>query len=761
MNSSAATILILAFLALGIAGALLLDRPPAPVSASAPATEFSADRALEVLEQFAQKPHPIGSVEHDRVRDYLLNQVRSLGFKPEIQRTTGVTPIYQASGTVENIVTRVSGTGGGSDAVLLAAHYDSVPAGPGAGDDGSGVAALLETMRAMRAGVPVKNDLIFLITDGEEEGMLGASAFVNEHPFAKDVRIAANFDVRGTAGDAELFETSPNNAQIVKLFSQAVTRGTGSSFTYEIYKRMPNDTDMTVFKNAGAAGLNFGFIENWEAYHTPLDTPQALNRGSLQRQGNYVLGLARTLGNADLRQLGANRDTVFFSLPGGLLLQYPASSIRPLVTLAIVAFLASCLYASGAYQTGTRKILWAMLMQVGVLLLLMLVALLFVETLGWLHAHVIHPGDVVRSAPYAFSLIALMAFVASTMYKMIARRLTWPALFLGGAAVLVIANMAAAKWFAGGTYVLLWPLLLTLWAAVFAAMNRPTVTLVPTFALCLLALPILALLVPLLRGFFEALGLTSLAVALAVTLWLLMGALLPLLESLFSASGRTLPAMLALGAIIMFAVGARQTHYSEAHPKPVSIKYAFDADTQKALWASTSLQVDPWSAQYVGSSPITGKLSGFYPDWLPYELLQGPAPTIALVPPQAEMLEDTTSGDIRTMRLRITSPRHARSVDLQAENAVLSGWVNGHKLGQPEESRWNKKGKWAFGYANFPEEGVELKLQTKAGEQVKLAIVDRSIGLPTIAGANFTPRPADSMPQHSGDQTMVRRAFTF
>ena len=60
-----------------------------------------------------------------------------------------------------------------------------------------------------------------------------------------------------------------------------------------------------------------------------------------------------------------------------------------------------------------------------------------------------------------------------------------------------------------------------------------------------------------------------------------------------------------------------------------------------------------------------------------------------------------------------------------------------------------------------PADGVELKLQTKAGEQVNLAVVDRSSGLPTIPGTNFAPRPADSMPQHSGDQTMVRRTFTF
>jgi peptidase M28-like protein len=761
VKNRSATILILTFLAIGVAAAILLDRPPAPVSYSAPASEFSAERAFVYLNEFAQKPHPIGSPEHDRVRDYLVGQIHNLGLSPEIQRSIGVTPIYQASGSVENIVARVPGTSGLRDSVLLAAHYDSVPAGPGAGDDGAGVAALLETMRALRAGQPPKNDVIFLLTDGEEEGMLGASAFVDEHPFAKDVRIAANFEGRGNAGDSQLFETSVNNAQMVRLFSQAERRASGSSLTYEIYKHMPNDTDMTVFKKGGAAGLNFGFIGHWEAYHTPLDNPGALDRGSLQRHGDYALSLARTLGNADLTKLGATRDEVFFSVPGGLFLHYPSGSIRSLVTLAIIAFLASCLYASGAYQTGVRKILWSMLIHLGLLVLVMLAAFLFVQALGWLHGHVYPPGDVLRSASYASSLVALLAAIATLLYRIIGRRLTWPAVFLGGAALLVIANIAAARWFAGGSYVLVWPLLFALFSAVFAAMNRSRTYLIPTIVLCVLALPILVLLVPLIRGFFDALGLGPLAPLLAVTLWVLMTALLPVLETLLNAGGHTFALFSFLAAVALFALGVRQTRYSEAHPKPNSITYALDADSQKALWASTSPRVDPWSAQFVGSSPVYAKLLGFYPDWLPFELLQGAAPITELATPRIEKLQDTINGDVRTLRLRITSPRHARTVEVEVENPVLSGWVNGRKLGQPEESRWNKKGKWEFGYANFPLEGVELKLETKAGGQVKLTVVDRSSGLPTIPGVSFAPRPADSMPQHSGDQTMVRRTFVF
>jgi len=84
--------------------------------------------------------------------------------------------------------------------VLLVAHYDSVPTGPGANDDGVGVATLLETARALTASAPLQNDVIFLFTDSEETGLLGAQAFVTEHLWAKEVEVVLNFEGRGNGG---------------------------------------------------------------------------------------------------------------------------------------------------------------------------------------------------------------------------------------------------------------------------------------------------------------------------------------------------------------------------------------------------------------------------------------------------------------------------------------------------------------------------------------------------------------------------------
>jgi hypothetical protein len=187
-----------------------------------------------------------------------------------------------------------------------------------------------------------------------------------------------------------------------------------------------------------------------------------------------------------------------------------------------------------------------------------------------------------------------------------------------------------------------------------------------------------------------------------------------------------------------------------------------DADSGRALWTSSASRVDAWTAQYLGASPSRGKLPDFIPDWYPIDFLQHEAPPIALVPPLAELLENSSDGATRTLHLQITTPRHARTLHIGiAQAEVLSASVNGQDLGKPSEARWRQPGHWGFDYANPPAEGIDLLLSVQATGPVTVVLVDRSSGLPTIPGANFPTRPADSMPIHTGDQTMVRRSFVF
>ncbi len=190
---------------------------PSPKPASAPATEFSALRAFEHSKQIARVPHPMGTAADDAVRAYIVRKLTEMGL--EVQERPSR---YHHRGTIvvsTNVIGRIRGTGN-TKAFNLMAHYDSVAYGPGAADDGAGVVTLLETARALKAGPSLKNDVIFLFTDGEEAGEVGAEAFMRT-PMADKVGMLVNFETRGTSGPSLMFETSEGNGWLIQEAAKA------------------------------------------------------------------------------------------------------------------------------------------------------------------------------------------------------------------------------------------------------------------------------------------------------------------------------------------------------------------------------------------------------------------------------------------------------------------------------------------------------------------------------------------------------------
>lgn len=326
---SAASIVFVIVIALLVVYQL---NPPRPASVNAPLAEFSSERALKHLTVIAQKPHPVGSSEHAAVANYIRNELTALGLSPEVQQTPAVT----------NILVRLKGTSD-EKAVLLVGHYDSVPAGPGAGDDGSAVVAILETLRALKSSQPLRNDVVALFSDGEELGTLGAKAFVYQHPWAKDVGLVLNFDARGTSGPVIMFETSDKNGWLIKEFAKAAPHPAANSLAAAIYVLMPNNTDFSVFKETGFAGLNFAYIVGLNHYHTPLDNLTNLDHRSLQHQGSTALALTRHFGNLNLtsraaQENGANE--VYFDLLNSTIISYSEQWVVPLAVVVCLSFVA-------------------------------------------------------------------------------------------------------------------------------------------------------------------------------------------------------------------------------------------------------------------------------------------------------------------------------------------------------------------------------------------------------------------------------------
>src|SRR5688572_6374384 len=317
----------LAAIALPLLAVLLLAlwraRGPAPRPADAPAGEFSSARAMSILRTLLAEgiPHPMATPANARVRDRIVANFRANGYETAIQRRF-ICNAHPTCGLVENIIARLPGET--RPAALLVAHYDSVGAGPGASDDGVGVASLLEIARAVR-NERRRNPIAFLITDGEEAGLLGAEAFAADPSLSRNAGVVINVENRGTYGTSNMFETSPRNRWLIRRLARAVESPQATSFFYAIYNLLPNDTDVTVFKRDGKAAVNFASIGGVNWYHTPLDDLAHVSGRTMQHHGDNLLATARVLADSDL-DVRSSDDASYFDILGFGMVWWPAGA---------------------------------------------------------------------------------------------------------------------------------------------------------------------------------------------------------------------------------------------------------------------------------------------------------------------------------------------------------------------------------------------------------------------------------------------------
>ena len=328
--------LLLALLA-GVLIAWSQLRPPSPKGIDAPAHVFSAGRAMADVRRVAAAPHPTGSAANHAVRDRLLARMTELGLSPRLRRDDVLAPprpnlLY--GGSVETLIGVLPGADPAQPALAIMAHYDSVPGAPGAADDGAGVAAALEVMRALKAQGEPARDVALILTDGEEAGLLGARGFFAGDPFAKRLGFVLNLEARGSGGRVQMFQTGRDNGGAIALFRQTARRPSAGSLFGEVYARLPNDTDFTLARAAGLGGFNYAFVGRAFDYHAPTDSPEHLQPGSLQDMGAQVLAAAEALAFAP-RLPERRPDAVYGVLVGDVMLAYrPAWGWAPLALAA-------------------------------------------------------------------------------------------------------------------------------------------------------------------------------------------------------------------------------------------------------------------------------------------------------------------------------------------------------------------------------------------------------------------------------------------
>lgn len=273
---------------------------------------YNHPRAVAALARVASQPHPVGSRAQAEVREFLLGEIEASGASYELQRG-------RVKGTdLTNILVLIPGADT-TGTVLLVAHYDTVPRSPGAGDDSSGVVALLEVIRAL-SGTSPRNDLAVLFTDGEERGLLGARLFTREHPLIEEVDVVLNFEAIGNAGPLLMFETGPGSGGLINLLRETVPYPFGNSLAAVIYSAMPNDTDMSVFRDRGIRGLNFAVAGASGYYHSPADTPTRFSGASLAHMGDTAVRMAARLAEIDLEEIERDERAFLAAPPFGFLI---------------------------------------------------------------------------------------------------------------------------------------------------------------------------------------------------------------------------------------------------------------------------------------------------------------------------------------------------------------------------------------------------------------------------------------------------------
>ncbi len=564
---------------------------------NAKAEEFSIDRAFEHVENIAKKPHYVGSDQHSYTRNYIIEQLEQLGLKVHTQSDYSLNA-YGEFTIPQNIIARIKGENQDAKALLLMSHYDSDPhSSRGASDAASGVAAVLEAIRAYQAKqIKPKHDIIICFTDAEEVGLLGAKLFVDKHPWAKKVGLVLNFESRGSGGPSNMIvETNHGNAKMIRAFAESdVEHPVATSLMYSVYKMLPNDTDSTVFREkADIPSFFFAFIDDHYDYHTALDVPTRLDKKSLAHQGDYAFNLINYFSEVSLDDnLKSDAEKVYFNLPEFGLFYYPFSWIWFMYAACLLLFV-GILYQSFKTQSISRREIFKGFIP-------FLVTLILAAALGYFGWQVvlwIYPeySEILQGFPYnghdyIFAFVCFTLSLSFLIYRRFQRNLNVhnamvaPLFFWFVICAFINIYLPGAAYFtlALGFAIVAWAF----------SIFRQTPNL---FINWILSLPAIGLIIPLIQFFPVGLGIGMLFISTLLSV-LVFGLLYSFIGYL--PFKRSLSIIFLLLGISFLIVAHVNSDFSKTRPKPNSLVYLQHADEQKAYWNTYDENLDSWNKDF-------------------------------------------------------------------------------------------------------------------------------------------------------------------
>jgi hypothetical protein len=724
-------LVMIAVLAAMAAKSLLVQVPP--VRAHSAAGEFDTNRAKARLAFVLgdQRPHTSDTAADDRVRGRIVRLLRQMGLKPVIRDQLACNELYKQRGVscarVRNVVAVIGPATG--KAVLLNAHYDSTPVGPAAADDGSGVATLLEVASILKDR-PLKRPVMLLFNEGEELGLVGARAFLAD-PLSRNVDSLVNLEARGVRGPVNMFETSRPNAPAIGVFSRAVEHPVANSLSTDVYRLMPNYTDVNSFSERGWLTLNLAPIGNETRYHSAGDDLAALDPATLQHMGDQTRALARDLANGTSSGAG---DRIFMDVGGRALITLPLTVGAVLLAGLLIAF-AAYSWKRGGIARGTAVV-------VGTLLLSAALSWLFLEAIGAARS-----GMFWRAHPLwtQLGVAASTIFAAAVLLASAGRRLE-------------VCQLSAVFWL---IYLVL----------------GAVIGIIAPGGIVFFLLPPLILLVGIVarRWWRHAEGIASYLAILA--LYVTWGAMLGLLEELLNSGpmwlfaplgaliilpilieakplidqARLRPAALLTGVLGLacWAVAAAVPAYSADRQQRFSIEHVTDTNSGKAVWSVLNGGVRVPDAYRSAGKWRWEKLPyGIRKRWI------ADAPVLSgAKAPAVDQVASVTSGTRRAITLRLRSNGAERVSLVAPEDARIraagtAGFV------RPIDAA-AEEGEYSISCSGRSCDGMMLEIVSDSPKPIQFIAVGAKSGLPESAGALLAARRKFARPQYSPDQTIA------
>jgi hypothetical protein len=718
MRQALGMVAVVALLLAAMALKGLLVAPPGVA-----ATSFDTTRAMARLQRILgdQRPHPVDSAADDAVRARIAAEMRAVGLDPRVTDSVACNDFAHfravSCARARNLVARIGPDGG--RALLVAAHYDSTFAGPGAGDDGIGVATLLEVAEGLR-GRRLARPVIFLIDEGEEAGLIGARAFLANDPMARDVDMLVNMEARGVTGPAIMFETSRPNAAAIALYRNA-PRPVANSLSADLYALIPNSTDVSVFAERPWTILNFAIIGNETRYHSAGDDLAALDPASVRHMGIQVAAVV------DAALQGAPTATgtrLYADVLGGLV-------VLPLLFgLILLGLLTFFFLAAALHRRALGRPLLAVVTS--------LAGAIVLANVGQLVLGLLRAGDYWRGWPVVTLLAVYASAIAAALVALRrlardgdARRLRaayWLVFTLVGAAISIVAP--------GGAIFFLAPPLIAALGIVGTRWGLASERIGGWLAILCLYLtfgPALALFEELMKDgpqwMFAPLGTLI---------------LLPVLIELAPriAKGRWLYAGSALLYLVGWIAAGVVPAYTSNRQQLFTTYYLWDADAHRGRWMlnSDGARLPPdhdWAREELPYAKTKR--------WL------ADAPAAALTAPAATVLASAPEGNGRRIRLRVAA-NGAESYTLVApadaalRAAGIAGFVRPFGTGKPDD-------RYVVACTGRACDGATYDIVTATRAPLELMLVGSRPGLPP----STTPpsRPALARPQYAPDSTIA------